>query len=514
LNSESIRWAFGAHDYPQRYIPLGYLGFDCIFAWGGLHASSYHLVGVLLLSLDALLLYILLGRLLALLTPGLPGRSCTIELSAGGAALLWALHPTRAECVAWISGLIYLLAAAFALAAFICHSHALSLRLPGRASRVWRVAAAFFYLASVITYPVFLSFSAIAVVLEYSVLYRDSANPWLHKLGACLRDGTPWLLASLFSGALNLFATFGAQSVDSPAFRLHKFALGARSLQATAVSAELIGRTFYFDFASLYRGAPLDIDSHLWTWIATGLFVVCMALLAYARPAWRVSIGAIGFCSIFAIAPASGFFQRDWHASDRYTITLHMVLAIVPGLLICHWSTSRARVLSFAIVASLIILCIPSYLKATAIWQNVDTLQSSIDRSFPAEAGANKHLASRSAIIALCYCRPAMAEFCLGKPDGAKARIGAGLKRFPANPAILQTQADIANLQKSIAVPGGTPAFVPFYAIMHLDMARQLYKAGRKFAAAAHLECALQLSPALGTSLPGARTDLPRVNSK
>src|SRR5712692_9506052 len=101
-----------------HYIPLTWLSFGINYALGGLNPWGYHLLNLLLHSANAALFYVVARRLLA---AGIEGASPpTWRLTAGAAfaALVFGVHPLRAESVAWVTerrdvlcGFFYLLAA-------------------------------------------------------------------------------------------------------------------------------------------------------------------------------------------------------------------------------------------------------------------------------------------------------------------------------------------------------------------------------------------------------------------
>src|SRR5437870_2116165 len=96
-----------------HYIPLTWLTFGLDYVQWGMNPTGYHLTSLLLYAANAAVLYLVSLRLLARATTlaGLP-----LRLGAVAATLFFALHPLRAESVAWVterrdvlSGLFFLL---------------------------------------------------------------------------------------------------------------------------------------------------------------------------------------------------------------------------------------------------------------------------------------------------------------------------------------------------------------------------------------------------------------------
>src|SRR5262249_56781302 len=118
-----------------------------------MNPTGYHLANVLLHAVNAVLFYFIALRLLRASAPGRPADATSAPmLGAGCATLLFAVHPLRAESVAWIterrdvlSGLFYLAA----IAAYLRYCD-LPVRNGGqtRTSREWDcVSLGFFSLA-------------------------------------------------------------------------------------------------------------------------------------------------------------------------------------------------------------------------------------------------------------------------------------------------------------------------------------------------------------------------------
>src|SRR4051812_48404184 len=90
LNPANVGWAFGSLEYANWY-PLTWLSHMLDVQLYGLNPWGHHLTNVLLHATNAVLVFLVLGRL-----TGNYGRSLVV-------AALFGLHPLRVESVAWIS---------------------------------------------------------------------------------------------------------------------------------------------------------------------------------------------------------------------------------------------------------------------------------------------------------------------------------------------------------------------------------------------------------------------------
>lgn len=121
-----------SQDAPSQYVPLTYTSFWLEHSLWGLWAQGYHVVNVLLHSLNAWLL----GRLLKSLA--IPG--------AWFAAALFLLHPVQVESVAWISERKNVLSLLFMLLATDAWQKSLD-DVPAASTRWYRRALIFQVLA-------------------------------------------------------------------------------------------------------------------------------------------------------------------------------------------------------------------------------------------------------------------------------------------------------------------------------------------------------------------------------
>jgi protein O-mannosyl-transferase len=97
-----------------HWIPLTWLTLSVDWMLWGMNPFGYHLTSLLLHAVNAALFFLVAARLLARAMPGVAVAG--IRAGAAVAALLFAIHPLRAESVVWIterrdvlSGLFYLL---------------------------------------------------------------------------------------------------------------------------------------------------------------------------------------------------------------------------------------------------------------------------------------------------------------------------------------------------------------------------------------------------------------------
>src|SRR3989475_160290 len=109
-----LRWMWTTHQ--GHYIPVTWMTFGLDYLLWGMNPAGYHLTSLLLHAANAVAFFFVVRRILTLALPSPSERGHALAVSAGFAALVFAIHPLRVESVAWaterrdvLSGLFYLL---------------------------------------------------------------------------------------------------------------------------------------------------------------------------------------------------------------------------------------------------------------------------------------------------------------------------------------------------------------------------------------------------------------------
>ena len=115
LAGAHLRWMWTTL-HMGHYAPLTWMTLGLDYLLSGMNPLGYHLTSLLLHTTSAVVFFFLARRLLTLALPRASGRGHALTVSAGFAALVFAIHPLRVESVAWaterrdvLSGLFYLL---------------------------------------------------------------------------------------------------------------------------------------------------------------------------------------------------------------------------------------------------------------------------------------------------------------------------------------------------------------------------------------------------------------------
>ena len=119
LGLAQLQWMFTTF-LMGHYIPFTWMTFGLDYVLWGMNPAGYHLSNILLHAANAVLFYFIALHLLRLNVPVCPadGPSAPI-LGSALATLLFAVHPLRAESVAWITERRDVLSGLFCLAAVL-----------------------------------------------------------------------------------------------------------------------------------------------------------------------------------------------------------------------------------------------------------------------------------------------------------------------------------------------------------------------------------------------------------
>ena len=119
LSWADVREAFTNVTHEAIWMPATNISYMCDITLFGPGAGAHHLVNVAIHALNAVLLFWLLGALVKVATSApAPGRAALV--AAFLLTALWAVHPQRAEAVAWIASRKELLCTTFILGGLLC----------------------------------------------------------------------------------------------------------------------------------------------------------------------------------------------------------------------------------------------------------------------------------------------------------------------------------------------------------------------------------------------------------
>src|SRR6266704_1270900 len=268
-----------------HYIPLTWLTFGLDYVQWGMNPTGYHLTSLLLYAANAAVLYLVSLRLLARATTlaGLP-----LRLGAVAATLFFALHPLRAESVAWVTERRDVLSGLFFLLTILAY---LRMRDASGPRRYWLLAA------SAGAYVLALASKGSVMVLPAMLLLLD-IYPLRQLSRRTLIEKIPFVVLGIAGAA----AAYWAQNANAFITPLQRYPLTARV-------------------------DPLD-----WRFLgpALAVAVVTVALVALSRR-WPAGLTVWVYYAI-ALGPIIGIVHSGLQlTNDRYSYLPALGFAVMFG---------------------------------------------------------------------------------------------------------------------------------------------------------------------------------------
>lgn len=285
------------------------------------------------------------------------------------AAAAWALHPLRAEPVAWATASTYPFTAVWLLASFACYVEAVGF---GRGPR-WLVASWLGAVASYASYPVGLSYALFLVAtdewlrsLPRAVAPATAVGPWPRRLGRYAAFFLPAVAAAGFT----IWTRYTAPGIFTNAPAIEEVDLGSRLAMALASLAHLAGR-FFWPGRMSPNIPPAELTAAMLPWLI-GLAALALGVLAWAWRRRSRHPGTFWVASGFAALslPCLGLTERPTWPVDRYSYVVHLPLAAgVLAWLGRRWAAGRWR--AAELVAPLLIVAAAAMaFHQTRIWRD------------------------------------------------------------------------------------------------------------------------------------------------
>jgi protein O-mannosyl-transferase len=369
LGWAQLRWMLTT-TFLGHWSPLTWMTWGLNYVAGGLDPWGYHLGNLLLHAANVAVLWLVARRLLAI---GSSGTATSATLAAGAtiAALVWGLHPLRAEAVAWASARRDVMCGLFYLLAVLAYLRGVA-RGAGIERRCWALSLAAFAAA--------LSSKTIALTLPLTLLLLDVYPLGRRGLGwwILVREKLPYATLAAAAGVVAFIARQESGNITA----YTQYGAGAR--------LALAAHTLWFSWwTSLWPAGlspmyelPQRIDLGQARFLGPLLAVIALtAGLVALRRRWPAGLAAWAQ-SVIVLAPISGVVHSGYQlAADRYSYLSSLGLSVLAGgalVWMLHHAGRPARSwmrpLAWA-SAALVVVALGTAARAqTAIWQDSETL--------------------------------------------------------------------------------------------------------------------------------------------
>jgi len=370
LGLAEFRWMLTT-TFLGHWSPLTWLTWSLNYVTGGLDPWGYHLGNLLLHSANVALLWLVARRVLAIGSDA-PITSPAIASAATIAALVWGLHPLRAEAVAWASARRDVLCGLFYLLAVLAYLRGVA-GGAGIERRWWSLSVGAFAAA--------LSSKTIAMTLPLTLLLLDVYPLRRRGLGwwVLVREKLPYATLAAAAGVVAFVARQDSGNITA----YTQYGVGAR--------LGLAAHTLWFSWwKSLWPAGlspmyelPQRVELGQVRFLGAVLAVVALtAAFVLLRRRWPAGLAAWAQ-SVIVLVPISGVVHSgNQLAADRYSYLSSLGLAVLAGAGLVwafRHTAGRAaprgiRPLAWMAAALVIVALGVTARTQTAIWKDSETL--------------------------------------------------------------------------------------------------------------------------------------------
>src|SRR5262245_27046741 len=337
LDARALGWMLTA-TVMGHWSPLAWLSFAVDHAMGGLDPRVFHATSLVLHGVNAALVCVVARRLLTLAG----GERAATRLSAAvevtgadagalGAALLFALHPLRAETVTWISDRRDLLCATFVLLAVWAYLRGIA--DAGRLQGGWRLASVAAVAAALASKGLAVMVPALLLLLDWYPLRRAAG------CRALVREKAPYAALALGAAvatalALRASTTVADYAQHGPTSRL--------VLTGYALWIHPARFAWPAGLSTLYE-LPGEVSWGNPRFLAPALAAVAVSVgLLALRRRWPAGVAAWTL-SLILLTPVGGVVLAGRHvAADRYTYLSGLGLTLLAAGGLVWVLTARA----------------------------------------------------------------------------------------------------------------------------------------------------------------------------
>ena len=380
LGWKNLSWMFTTFHH-SLYRPLTWVSLALDYTLWGMNPLGYHLTSLALHVLNAILVYILIQRLLALrYGDSAAPKELSSKIPAALGALLFAVHPLRVESVTWVSARNDVLSAFFILLTVIFYLQYSKRDDSEKNHYGWFAPALVVYAFSLLSKASGITLPLILLVLDVYPLQRLGRNGWFNQAARKVwYEKLPFLLLALIAGVVAFLAKYELGSMAS----VQSYGLSARTAQS------LYGLVFYLwktlvplDLSPLYE-RPAELSILDFAALRSGIIVLLLTLgFILLRRRWPASLAA-WICYVLFLAPTLGIAQSGPQlAADRYSYLacLSFTTVAAGGLfeLWQRWKDGRVPVMRLALANGLGVCVIVglSWLtwRQTEVWRDSERL--------------------------------------------------------------------------------------------------------------------------------------------
>jgi len=377
LGPDQLRWMWTS-TLLGVWEPLSWMVKAAQAVAGGMTASTFHRVSLALHLASTLLFYLVCQRLLRGAVPDPAADGAGLRLAAAAAAFVFAVHPLRAETVAWVTAQPYVLAVFFTLACVLAYLSSVESSGPG-AGRVWYGVSVLCAALAMLSKAAAMPLPVVLTVLDvYPLRLLGGRRGWLTPAARRV-----WLVKLPYYalGLATAVAATWATGSSPPLLRLVESGPPERVAAVLFGFAFCLGKSLIPLGLSPYYPLPARVHAVEAQFILSALLVVGLTTLVVAlRRRWPAGLAA-WTCYVLYLVPVVGILQHGSQlAADRYSYLSCLSLGVLlSGAVFCLWRRrgslrpAAVAALSIGSVCTAVALGFMTWRQA-GVWQDSGTL--------------------------------------------------------------------------------------------------------------------------------------------
>src|SRR5881397_2503660 len=331
-----LRWMSTTHQ--SHYIPLTWMTLGLDYLLWGMNPFGYHLTSLLLHAANAVAFFFVVRRILKRALPSPSERGHALAVSAGFAALVFAIHPLRVESVAWVTERRDVLSGLFYLSAILVYLRACE---RGARGRGWYWLSVAVFGCALLSKSMVVNLPVVLLILDVYPLRRlgGFVGWWSEPARRIYVEKIPFVLLAAAASAVAVMAQLSKSAMIPVA---HLSALGRLAVSAYGLSFYLWKMVVPLNLSPLYMRPP-TVDPEAPPFILSYGLVLAITAIVLALRRRVPGLPAAWLAYVVILLPVLGIFQSGSQiAADRYTYLAGPGWAILAGagLLSC-WHATR-----------------------------------------------------------------------------------------------------------------------------------------------------------------------------
>jgi tetratricopeptide (TPR) repeat protein len=360
LNWENIKKIFSSF-YVSNYQPLSVLSYAIEFIFFKLTPSSYHIVNLLFHITNIFLVYKLFKKLKM------------SDVVCYTVAILFAIHPTRVESVAWIAERKDVMYAMFYLLSILYYLEYREIKT----LKIYLTSLGLF-LCCVMSKSMGITLPVILVLIDIFIDRRFDVKKLVNKI--------PYFIISIIFGLLALYTQKGEAMAIAKDFNI---------VERIVLIFVAIGKYFLLVFAPfnlsaiqyypIEPGEAMPIWAYLWVIALLGLLFMAIKVKKY-----RFEIG-FGLLFFFASIGMVLQFVPFGHAiiAERYTYLPYLGLFFIIGVFVDQFLKDKSKAsMVYTLGAGFVLFMAVLTYQRISVWQSSITLFSDVVEKFPNSSNA------------------------------------------------------------------------------------------------------------------------------